>query len=78
MQLRRDFLEHYGRRIYGHRQFVVLGVVLADPIEVVSPPDSEHVRTRTLRWQDLAEFTLHPAHKELAAYVAWKRKHGHL
>ena len=74
MQLRRDFLENYGKRIYGERQFLVLGVVLSDPIEAVTPPDTEHVVTRTLRWQDLAEFDARPAHNELADYVAWKRK----
>ena len=52
MQLRRDFLERFGRRIYGDRQFVVLGVVLGDPIEAVTAPDAAHVRTRTLRWLD--------------------------
>ncbi len=74
MQLRRDFLERYGRRIYGDRRFVVLGVVIADPIEVAAPPDSPHVATRTIRWEDLATFGEHPAHDQLAAYVTWKRQ----
>jgi hypothetical protein len=76
MQLRRDFLERYGRRVYGDRRFMVVGVVLADPIEAAPPQDSEHVATRTIRWEELAEFPGHPAHDQLAAYLAWKRKHS--
>lgn len=56
----------------------MLGLVLDNPIEAVAPPDSQHVLTRPLRWDELASFAEHPAHDELAAYIAWKRKHSHL
>jgi hypothetical protein len=78
MQLRCAFLERYGRAVYGDRQFVVLGVVVRDPIEASPPRDSELVVTRIIRWAELAEFSGHPAHDQLGAYVAWKRLHSGL
>ncbi len=76
MQLRRDFVENYGRRIYGARRFVVLGVVLQDLIEAITPGDSDHVTTRTIRWENLAEFSGRSAQGEFAHYLAWKRHHS--
>jgi len=61
MGLRRDFLEIYGRRIYGQRRFVVLGVVVADAIEAEPPVDSAHVLTRTITWAELCAFAEHPS-----------------
>jgi hypothetical protein len=76
MQLRRDFLERYGCGIYGDRRFLVLGLVIADPIEATAPPDTTRVATRTLRWEELATFCEHPVYEQLAPYVAWKRRHS--
>lgn len=58
-RLRRAFVERYGRAVYGDRQFAVLGVVIRDPIETSPPRDSELVATRTIRWDELAEFLGH-------------------
>ena len=76
MQLRREFLSKYGRKIYGERGFVVLGVYLNDPIEVPVPKDSTTVVTRGLRWHELAGYSGHPCEDEFHRYLAWKR-HTH-
>ena len=47
MQLRREFLGKYGRRVYGERGFSVLGVSRGEPLERETPPDAEGVVTRT-------------------------------
>ena len=47
MQLRREFLGKYGRRVYGERGFSVLGMSRGEPLERETPPDAEGVVTRT-------------------------------
>jgi hypothetical protein len=78
MQLRRDFFMKYGKAIYGRRGFVVLGVSLAGPLEAETPPDAEGVLTRTLNWNDLAEYPEHPKGDEFRRYLEWKRAHSQL
>jgi hypothetical protein len=76
MGLRREYLERFGRAIYGERRFVVLGLVLGGSIEKVTPPDSEHVITRTLTWSELCGWSDHPMADELTAYFDWKLGHS--
>jgi hypothetical protein len=73
LQLRRDFLGKIGRGVYGDRAFVVLGIVLDEPLAAVTPPDAQGVHTASLRWDDLAAYQHHPKHEEFARYLEWKR-----
>lgn len=72
MQMRREFLERYGRTLYGDRTFVVLSVSTTGDIEATVPADSATVATRALTWGDLAAFLEHPQQEEFARYLAWK------
>jgi predicted RNase H-like nuclease len=72
LQLRRDFLDVIGPRVYGDRGFVVCGVVLDDPL-AVEPPDAHGVYTASVTWDQLARYGRHPAGDEFARYLAWKR-----
>lgn len=76
MGLRREYLERFGRAVYGDRRFLVLGVVLGGTLEEATPPDSEHVATRTITWSDRCGWPEHPAGDQLAAYFRWKLAHS--
>ena len=78
MQLRRDFFTKYGDAIYGGRGFVVVGVSLGGPLEAEVPQDTDRVVTRTVTWDDLAEYPDHPRHEEFRRYLDWKRSHSQL
>ena len=78
MQLRRDFFTKYGDAIYGDRGFAVVGVSLGGPLEAETPPDTERVVTRTVTWDDLAEYPEHPRSDEFRRYLDWKRSHSQL
>lgn len=78
MQLRRDFLTKYGRRIYGERGFVVLGVSVGDPVEREAPTEGDGVVTRGMTWDELASCEQHPGADEFRRYLAWKRQHSRL
>jgi hypothetical protein len=60
LQLRRDFLGDIGPRVYGKRNYVVLGIVLDEPLEQVQPPDARGVNTASVRWEELATYPHHP------------------
>jgi hypothetical protein len=76
LQLRRDFLGKYGRVIYGDRGFVVLGVVLDEPLETATPADALGIHTKAIRWSDLAEYPDHPRAAEFGRYYDWKLEHS--
>jgi hypothetical protein len=77
MGLRRAFLERYGGRIYGDRRFIVMGVVVADPIEAgVLDDTASAVVTRTITWSQLCGFAEHPVHAQLRPYLEWKLRHS--
>jgi hypothetical protein len=73
LELRRDFLGKIGRRIYGERGLVVIGIVLDEPLAAVTPPDAHGVHTASIRWEELAQFPKHPKRDEFRRYLAWKR-----
>ena len=76
ISLRLQFLSQRGRRIFGDRRFVVLGMwrSLDDAIPAEAP---EGVRYASLTWADLCEYERHPLASEFRAYLAWKDKHSH-
>jgi hypothetical protein len=76
MQLRRDFFSKHGAAIYGDRGFVVLGVSLGGSLEDETPADVPNLVTRTLGWDDLAEYPQHPKGEEFRRYLSWKRSHS--
>jgi hypothetical protein len=54
LQLRRDFLGRIGPRVYGQRAFLVVGIVLDEPLEQATPPDGYGVYTASIRWDELS------------------------
>jgi hypothetical protein len=76
IQLRREFLQHYGRRLWGEVGLLVLGVVRSEAIAPDSGPDAEGVAVRSVTWERLAAWPQHPCGGELAAYVGWRSEHS--
>lgn len=72
LQLRRDFLGRIGPRVYGDRVFVVVGIVLDEPLEEATPPDANGVVTASIRWDELATYAAHPKREEFDRYLSWK------
>jgi hypothetical protein len=74
LQLRREFLERYAKRLFGVEHGVVLQVLL-DPIApsaMDGPPRS--VESRAITWAALSEWPGHPLQEEFKRYYAWKLK----
>jgi hypothetical protein len=76
IQLRREFLTTYGRRIWGDRGLLVLGVTLDSPLAVADGPDDHNVAVASVTWAQLAECSHHPHADEFARYLAWKAADG--
>jgi hypothetical protein len=60
--------------VYGERAFVVVGVVLDEPLEEATPPDVNGVHTASVRWEELATYSAHPKADEFARYLGWKSR----
>jgi hypothetical protein len=76
LQLRCRFLAKHGRLIYGDREFVVVGVVLDEPMDEVDPSDRGEVHVASIRWSELAEYDGHPRADEFRRYYEWKLRHS--
>lgn len=76
IQLRRDFLTTYGRRLWGDRGLLVLGITLDSPLAVSAGPDEHGVAVGAITWSGLAEWPGHPGGDEFARYLQWKTAYG--
>jgi len=71
LQLRSEFLQKYGKVIYGGRDLYVLYITL-DQQQAAAPqlPLVSH-----LTWDDLLQYQDHPMFDEVDRYFKWKRAH---
>jgi hypothetical protein len=76
IQLRREFLTAYGRRIWGERGLLVLGVTLDSPLVVAEGPDRHNVAVASITWSQLTRWAGHPHSAEFARYLGWKAAGG--
>jgi hypothetical protein len=76
IQLRREFLTAYGRRIWGKRGLLVLGVTRDSPLMIADGPDDQNVAVASITWSRLAEWLEHPAGDEFARHLRWKQGDG--
>jgi hypothetical protein len=72
LELRCQFLEKYGRRLYGDVGFAVLYIVL-DESQRPSPVSASSIPVHVIRWADLCAYTAHPRLEEVRDYYDWKR-----
>jgi hypothetical protein len=72
LELRCQFLERYGRRLYGDVDFAVLYIVL-DESQRPSPVTSSSPPVHVMRWADLCGCAAHPRFEEIRSYYNWKR-----
>jgi hypothetical protein len=78
IQLRREFLTAYGRRLWGDRGLLVLGVTRDSPLMLADGPDEDNVAVASITWSRLAEWSEHPAGDEFARHLRWKEAGGAL
>lgn len=72
LQLRSQFLDKYGQRIYGDRRaFVLLVTSDRDPAIPSSAP-----RLHRLTWAELCAYPHHPMREEVNDYYLWKREYS--
>lgn len=76
IQLRREFLTIYGRRLWADRGLLVLGVTRDSPLVVADGPDAYGVAVASITWSCLAEWLEHPAGDEFARHLRWKEARG--
>ena len=76
IQLRREFLTTYGRRLWGDRGLLVLGITLDSPLAVAAGPHEHGVAVGAITWSGVAEWPRHPGGDEFARYLQWKTAHG--
>ena len=63
-----------GPRVYGKRAFLVVGIVLDEPLEEATPPDANGVHTASIRWDELSTYPAHPKADEFVRYLDWKSR----
>jgi hypothetical protein len=68
IQLRKEYFEKYGQRIFSRadRQ-IVLVVGLEEPQNPLCP---------SITWEEICNNTQHPLKEEITSYYQWKRKYG--
>jgi hypothetical protein len=68
LQLRKEYLEKYGKRIFPHinRQLVLI-VGLTKPQNPVCP---------NITWEEICNNTQHPLEEEISRYYHWKKEFG--
>ena len=76
IQLRREFLTTYGRRLWGRRGLLVLGVTLDSPMAVAAGPDEHNVAVASTTWERLAQWSGHPVGGEFVRHLRWKTTGG--
>lgn len=77
--LRREFLEKYGKAIFGPiPHYVVLAVSLHGNVLKADDADLGHavLHLRDVTWDSLCSITSHPAHYELVRYLEWKKRNS--
>ena len=68
LQLRREYLEELGKRIFPHaNRQLVLVVMLTKPQKPVCP---------TITWEEICNNTQHPLKEEISRYYHWKKEFG--
>ena len=72
LQLRSEWFAKHGRRIFGDRTMIVLGVSGFDDDLVMPLPDDPRIVMATLSWRDLTECRHHPYIDEYTRYYRWK------
>jgi hypothetical protein len=72
VQLRGEFLEQYGSRLFPNRtQFVVLGISLFPDAFVDTTP--EGITFRATTWEKICSMRSHPLADEVSRYFRWKK-----
>jgi hypothetical protein len=73
IQLRVEFLNKYGKRIYPNvTQFIVVGLGLEN--DVTENSTDGVVECVSSTWDDVCGLKSHPNHDELQKYLAWKKE----
>jgi hypothetical protein len=73
LQLRRQFIERCGPRLFGNRDCVLLYVVLDKTQQPLDNELSETVPSFSCEWAELCDWKGHPNSAEIRRYYEWKR-----
>jgi hypothetical protein len=79
LDLRQEYLEMYGNKVYGVRHLVVLAVVLNPGLLRRSEQEVRRGTTLHLReitWDQVCALREHPHSAELVKYLDWKTRHS--
>lgn len=76
IQLRREFLTAYGRRLWGARGFPILGVTRDSHVMIADGPNADQVALASVTGSGLADWSGHAAGDEFAWHLRWKEAGG--
>jgi len=75
IQLRMEFLNNYGKRIFPSvQQMIVLGIGLKN--DVVKTEQKGNIKCVGTTWDDVCSISSHPLAEELKRYLEWKKRNS--
>ncbi|MEX0610134.1 MAG: hypothetical protein WD016_09430 [Balneolaceae bacterium] len=75
IQLRLDFLNNYGEKIYpGIKNFVVVELNLSNHLTEIK--EMGNVKYSSISWEQVCQLTSHKYHEELQLYLSWKKQYS--